>query len=569
MNSINEIILQIVPALVGVAAFMTYSQWFGETLTPSIGFTALTLFNLSRFPLSTFPGVINIVVKSIASAKRIEEFLCSPDVVGLPEIDISQDSTPSIKEISPFSSAQKNSSLGLIKAKDLTIAWRLVEGNEDELDSHPQPPSSWISSRFCRDSFCCKSMAFPLNKQPRTLSNGTQNNNKKYKYNLISNQPETMEDDVESGISLQPTLKASNSSKKLTSKERKSHKIVLQGIQLDIKPKSLVVIVGATGSGKSSLIQGALLGDALILNGTRSMVGSLAYSSQSAWIQNNTIKNNVLFGQQFHKDRYEKVLKACALDVDLTLLPAGDETEIGEKGVNLSGGQQQRVSLARASYNNSDIILLDDPLSALDANVGHYIFQNLIIDYLKDRTRFLVTHNIAMVLPYADHIICLDNISNKIIANGNRITVTDQLSQWLLASTLPSTSEKDELDNNLFYKNVLQILDGSSVPLNQDDNTLINSDLDKKSSLPLLSFNKPQESISNHLKDEPIESDQTANPLLSSQLPPKVYKGITTVETKRSGEVSVWTYWYYFKACGGIVIPIILSVLSLWISFSW
>ena len=122
--------------------------------------------------------------------------------------------------------------------------------------------------------------------------------------------------------------------------------------------------------------------------------GSIAYVCQTAFIQNNTLKNNVLFFHPFDQDRYNEVLKISELLPDLEILKGGDMTEIGEKGINLSGGQKARVSIARALYSDSDIYLFDDPISALDAHVGRNIMNNCICDYLKDKTRILVTHAI-------------------------------------------------------------------------------------------------------------------------------------------------------------------------------
>ena len=108
------------------------------------------------------------------------------------------------------------------------------------------------------------------------------------------------------------------------------------------------------------------------------MQGSTAYVSQQAWIQNATLRDNVLFGQQMNKEVYNNTIDRCALREDLAILPGGDQAEIGEKGINLSGGQKQRVNMARAVYQDADIYLFDDPLSAVDAHVGKHIFNNVI-----------------------------------------------------------------------------------------------------------------------------------------------------------------------------------------------
>ncbi|XP_037545242.1 multidrug resistance-associated protein 1-like [Nematolebias whitei] len=136
--------------------------------------------------------------------------------------------------------------------------------------------------------------------------------------------------------------------------------------------------------------------------------GSVAYVPQQAWIQNATLKENIIFGQEQREDWYQQVVEACALQPDLEILPAGDETEIGEKGVNLSGGQKQRVSLARAVYCDRAVYLLDDPLSAVDAHVGKHIFDHVVgpQGLLKDKTRVLVTHGLSY-LPQTDLILVM------------------------------------------------------------------------------------------------------------------------------------------------------------------
>lgn len=189
----------------------------------------------------------------------------------------------------------------------------------------------------------------------------------------------------------------------------KDAKPLLKDVNLDIEPGRLVAVVGAVGSGKSSLMS-ALLGEMHSTKGFINIRGSLAFVPQQAWIQNATLKDNILFGSPHEEERFKKVIQACALAPDLELLPGGDLTEIGEKGINLSGGQKQRVSLARATYSQADIYLLDDPLSAVDSHVGKHLFEKVIgpSGILKNKTRILVTHGISF-LPYVDEIVVLEN----------------------------------------------------------------------------------------------------------------------------------------------------------------
>ncbi|KAG0307447.1 Multidrug resistance-associated protein 1, partial [Dissophora globulifera] len=172
--------------------------------------------------------------------------------------------------------------------------------------------------------------------------------------------------------------------------------LILRSINLSTYRQELTAIVGRVGQGKSSLLN-AIIGEMYKLQGGLVQTsGRIAYVPQQAWIFNATLRDNILFGKPFDNDRYQNIVFACGLEPDLTMLPAGDMTEIGERGINLSGGQKQRVSLARAAYCDADIYLLDDPLSAVDAHVDRHLWNHLIgpKGLLRDKTRILVTHGI-------------------------------------------------------------------------------------------------------------------------------------------------------------------------------
>uniref|UniRef100_A0A8C1TCQ2 ATP-binding cassette sub-family C member 5 n=1 Tax=Cyprinus carpio TaxID=7962 RepID=A0A8C1TCQ2_CYPCA len=170
---------------------------------------------------------------------------------------------------------------------------------------------------------------------------------------------------------------------------------------------SLLGVCGNVGSGKTSLIS-SILEQMHLLSGSVSANGTLAYVSQQAWIFHGTVRDNILMGEPFDQTRYTSVIHACSLKPDLAVLPYGDQTEIGERGINLSGGQKQRVSLARAVYSNRDIFLLDDPLSAVDAHVGKHIFEECIKKKLKGKSVILVTHQLQY-LEFCDEVVLLDN----------------------------------------------------------------------------------------------------------------------------------------------------------------
>ncbi|KAG1666954.1 hypothetical protein FOA52_004237 [Chlamydomonas sp. UWO 241] len=185
--------------------------------------------------------------------------------------------------------------------------------------------------------------------------------------------------------------------------DESAEKPSLTGVELSAKAGSLTMVVGSVGSGKSSLMS-ALVGHMSRQSGTLAVSGSIAYAAQTSWIMNDTLRENVLLGEEAEELRYNDALRVAQLGPDLAILPNGDLTEIGDRGVTLSGGQKQRVSIARALFSNADVYLLDDPLSAVDSHVGRALFEQCIQGALRDKTVLLVT-NALQYLPMADNIV--------------------------------------------------------------------------------------------------------------------------------------------------------------------
>uniref|UniRef100_A0A8D3D4N1 Multidrug resistance-associated protein 4 n=1 Tax=Scophthalmus maximus TaxID=52904 RepID=A0A8D3D4N1_SCOMX len=183
----------------------------------------------------------------------------------------------------------------------------------------------------------------------------------------------------------------------------------LQNVSFTVKPEQLLAVIGPVGAGKSSLLS-AILGELSQESGVVKVKGELTYTSQQPWILPGTIRSNILFGKELNPKKYERVLRACALKRDMDLLPGGDLAMVGDRGTNLSGGQKARVSLARAVYQDADIYLLDDPLSAVDAEVGRHLFEECICGLLRKKPRILVTHQLQY-LKAADHIVVLKEVS--------------------------------------------------------------------------------------------------------------------------------------------------------------
>ncbi|XP_028992903.1 multidrug resistance-associated protein 4 isoform X2 [Betta splendens] len=179
----------------------------------------------------------------------------------------------------------------------------------------------------------------------------------------------------------------------------------LQNVSFTLNSNQLLAIIGPVGAGKSSLLS-SILGELPNEKGVLKVKGQLTYAAQQPWVYPGTIRSNILFGKELNPQMYEKVIRACALKRDLELLPDGDLTLIGDRGATLSGGQKARVNLARAVYQDADIYLLDDPLSAVDAEVGRHLFEQCICGLLKNKPRILVTHQLQY-LKAADQILVL------------------------------------------------------------------------------------------------------------------------------------------------------------------
>ncbi|XP_049919634.1 ATP-binding cassette sub-family C member 4-like isoform X3 [Epinephelus moara] len=211
----------------------------------------------------------------------------------------------------------------------------------------------------------------------------------------------------------------------------------LQNISITVKSHKLLTIIGPVGAGKSSLLS-AILGELPHDTGTLTVKGQLTYAAQQPWVFPGTVRSNILFGRELIPQKYERVVKACALKRDLELLPDGDLTLIGDRGATLSGGQKARVNLARAVYQDADVYLLDDPLSAVDAEVGKHLFEQCICGLLKNKTRILVTHQLQH-LRAADQILVLKE--GRIMAQG---TYNELQSSGLDIVSLQKISEEQE-----------------------------------------------------------------------------------------------------------------------------
>ncbi|KAM3864489.1 multidrug resistance-associated protein 1 [Diretmus argenteus] len=367
-------------------------------------------------------------------------------------------------------------------------------------------------------------LRFPLNMLPMVISSMVQASVSMKRLRVFLSHEELQEDSVERRAT---GLPGSISILDGVFSWSRTEPPTLKRLNVCIPEGSLVAVVGHVGSGKSSLLS-ALLGEMEKLEGTVAVKGSVAYVPQQAWIQNATLKDNIVFGQERKERWYQRVVEACALLPDLEILPAGDNTEIGEKGVNLSGGQKQRVSLARAVYCNCAVYLLDDPLSAVDAHVGKHIFDKVIgpQGLIKDRTRVLVTHGLSY-LPQADLILVM--VEGEITEMGSYLELMAR--EGAFAEFLHTYATADQGDDNT--NSVAKGLE------NGGPAALVGS-VQKSSSMAKLSPRGEEgEVLGKKAKNAEVGK-------------------LTEADKANTGRVKLSVFWEYMKAIG-----VVLSVFSL------
>nr|UOF76395.1 multidrug resistance-associated protein [Bursaphelenchus xylophilus] len=369
----------------------------------------------------------------------------------------------------------------------------------------------------------------------------------------------------------------------------------LTDINVKAKKGQLIAVVGKVGAGKSSLLS-ALLGEMEKLKGIVGVNGKVAYVPQQAWIQNMNLQDNITFGRPYSKYYYSRVIDACALKSDLEMLPQGDSTEIGEKasyllefrkifkawfcgvpntnryptvrGINLSGGQKARVSLARAVYQNSDVYLLDDPLSAVDSHVGKHIFEKVIgpNGLLRNKTRILVTHGVTF-LKDADLVINIED--GQIIEMGNYYELmalnghlTKLIAEFQKGHDAQSTSSVDTtLAKTGRTVDEIGDFDDSHLSIAEDD--LDNSvGLDRQMSTISALYRRNIGTVTSRIRKRISESENNEKLIKSENL--------------ETGRVKSVVYWVYIKAAsiafsslfigGFFLFSALQLVRSLWLS---
>ncbi|XP_031714239.1 multidrug resistance-associated protein 4-like [Anarrhichthys ocellatus] len=298
----------------------------------------------------------------------------------------------------------------------------------------------------------------------------------------------------------------------------------LQNVSFTVRPEQLLAVIGPVGAGKSSLLS-AILGELSQESGVVKVKGELTYSSQQPWILPGTIRSNILFGKELDPKKYDRVLRACALKRDMDLLPGGDLAMVGDRGANLSGGQKSRVSLARAVYQDADIYLLDDPLSAVDAEVGRHLFEECICGLLRKKPRILVTHQLQY-LKAADQIVVLKQ--GQMVARGTYSELQGSGLEFTCLLKEEESQEEERQDVTPISGTV------SRFPHTLSDNSM--------SSLSSLSSSRYS--------------------LIEGAEPPAVVVQSTEEESRSEGNVGLRMYVKYFRAGANFLVLSVLILLN-------
>jgi len=347
LRGLNFGLFSALPSIIAIVSLVIYSAR-GNALTADIVFPAIAYLNVLRFPLLFLPMLVTQLAQLKISTKRLSALFEAG------ELD------ESVHDWEMQAGAGEAG--GRVEVANGTFKW-IDDDSETAVDTIKKP----LKDKKSRRRF----LLFGKRKDDSSENTAS------------SSEPNSSDAAGESSEEVHTIFELSN-------------------IDFKAEPGEFVVIVGSVGSGKSSLIS-AILGEMTKIAGSVNIRGSIAYVAQTAWIFNNTLRNNILFNRPLDEKKYSKTVYTTSLESDIEILPGGDETEIGEKGINLSGGQKQRVSIARAVYSDSDIYILDDPLSAVDSHVGKHIFTECFSKQLRKKTRILVT-NQMQYLPYADRI---------------------------------------------------------------------------------------------------------------------------------------------------------------------
>ena len=645
------------PAVVSLATFAGYYH-FSKAMDINNIMSGLYVFTIISSAIRQLPLSLNSIVECFVSMERVEKFIRQEDIIldnttdKINNIEVlkkntSESTNNDIDKLDNINSdTMSNKSLDIsetiLKIDNISFSW----GVEKD-------PSNVNTKNIIKDKDLNKNnKETVIEPDVKSTSNNYQiNKNETKELNSIE-QSVIDDNNINKKLSkLSLDYKSKINDANIDYPIEEGLPTTLKNIKITVNKGEFVGIIGDVGCGKSSLLQ-AILNNMIILNNSQNineaykikqnnnkdkdindnkiiattdslqtienkstysnnnnnnncleecsfkkkiyLKGSVSYVPQIPWVQNATIKDNIVFNHEYKKEKYDRVVDLCELKSDFDSLIGGDLTEIGEKGINLSGGQKARVSLARAIYADSDILLLDDPISALDAHVGHNIMTNLILSDLKGKTRILATHALQYI----------SNCDKIIYMNDGRIEwsgVYNDLLDQPFFSIFIQKLEKDKAlnkehksndlseENEVIGNNNKTVLEGIQELPNEhgsaDGDSLLKNkseEFDSKDNNKNAVNNNNEEitnknnqtininHISNHENDKAFFKKMSTIPVNTvifndQKNKQNVIKRITKEEDKEVGHVSLKVYHKYIIYTGGYFLFIcVLIVMILW-----
>ena len=478
-----------------------------DKLEISVLFTSFQLVNSMTFPIMLIPNFINQIFKDLISIQRLQNYLFTED-------------HQTRKKYENLEELNNNQILVKFEKMNFCIQDTTHEiGIEDKKNSEEAKSENDanIEMTNLKDKFYFSDSSISENDKEKNLEeiheikeeNIDVNDNKININNInnINNSNEKINLVIKKQITLEPDYKIN----------------LLKDITFSIKKGEFIAIVGPTGSGKTSLLN-AILNNyiPIYLNSNSKMIlnGEISYVNQQPWVMTDTVKNNILFNNEFNEDRYNKVVSVCELENDFNELANGDKTEINSTNANVSGGQKARISLARCLYKEADLYLLDDPLSSVDSKVGNKIFLKAFIKFLKDKARILVTNELNN-LSFVDKIVYMEN--KKIIFIGTY----------------------NEFNNTFGSKNM-------EIESNSDDNTKYD-----KNAIKVRRYLRRKSTIK---RAENLENLEEINEEKNNEIHNINNNPLTQLNRLKRKNVSLETYITFIKLQGGVIIFFILII---------
>lgn len=593
--ALSIFLLWMAPCLVSVTTILTYVKFFHGTVSASRIFTAIALFKMLQDPLRNLPNCITQLYQASTSAERIQSYCALDEKENFFIADNCFESGDKIM--------QQLVRKGSIVSEDFQAFWI----NLSTIDENFNDDKSDIRSTSKFVLYFTKAYNYIRNCSFSNRISSTQD----VKYDELSDSSEhginsvemrdmtdadlgSLDDDDNKDQNNSTISSCRHSLESTTNTTTKFFSLHVPA--LHINPCDFIVVRGVVGSGKSSFLS-ALLGDMYLkcdnLNQYPRLFGSVSYSSQQPWIQNMSIKDNILFGLPYDHDKYVRVVDACCLVTDFEELPRYDETDIGEKGLNISGGQKARIALARAVYADTDIIILDDILAALDSIVGKMLFEKCILGLLSGKTRILVTHaeeiiahkNVSQILEVQNGII-KSNFQNRFVIDqedhhyDKRAIISILKCPYTVSSNYyqPTNIQTNNSDNNNGNLRPDSCDDGKSPEpdCNRPENNSYSASYVEEKDITEYSMDIVNDSIfeadsdlsmkvASVLNKKSIKSTNNVNSssnLSKSKRNEENYSKLINEEARAHGKIDQNVFMGYINSMGGIKVMLFLGVVQ-------